>query len=261
MIQKIYCDTYQYFLDLHKELLLNNKNNRNLRIYYRGQANSCWELEPTLSRDSKRIFNPVTYTNFLLNEEKFLENEYVKINEVISSINFDYAYKAIINTESISWELDNRIRDLWIYARHQEQPSPLLDFTYSLDVATYFAAMNKKNWEHIAIFMILEQNYEPSEPDGIKDAEEIFIRSIKPTESTVTSKRHKRQQSLYVVSTFLGKYENRHTFQKMGAKQIIKGAMRKIQIYKFIIPFTEKILIQKILRYKNITKEYLLTCN
>lgn len=261
MIQKIYCDTYQYFLDLHKQLLLNNKNNRNLRIFYRGQANSCWELEPTLSRDSKKIFNPVTYTNFLLNSDKFSKEEQSIMKQIKGNIDLSNAYHALKRTESVVWELDNRIRDLWVYARHQGQPSPLLDFTYSLDVATYFAAMNKKNWEHIAIFMILEQNYEPSEPDGIKDAEDIFIRSIKPTESTVTSKRHKRQQSLYVVSTFLGKYENRHTFQKMGAKQIIKGAMRKIQIYKFIIPFTEKILIQKILRCKNITKEYLLTCN
>lgn len=259
MIQIIYCDTYQHFLDLHKELLLNNKNNRNLRIYYRGQANSCWELEPTLSRDSKRIFNPVTYTNFLLNEEKFLENEYVKINEIISSINFDYAYKAIINTESISWELDNRIRDLWIYARHQGKPSPLLDFTYSLDVATYFAAMNKKNWEHIAIFMILEQNYEPSDPDGIKNAENIFVRSIKPPKSTVTSERHIRQQSLYIISTLLGSNKNRHTFQNISANQIVKGAISKFQIYKFIIPSTEQYIINKKLPSDWINDDYLFT--
>lgn len=145
MIQEIYCDTYQNFLNLHNQLLTKDKNYSHHRVYYRGQRNSCWDLEPTLFRDSKRIFNPVTYTNYLLNEEKFSEDEYVKINEIISTINFDNAYDAIINTESISWELDNRIRDLWIYARHQGKPSPLLDFSYSLDVATYFAAMIKKN--------------------------------------------------------------------------------------------------------------------
>jgi len=140
-------------------------------------------------------------------------------------------FEKIDKCESVIWAVNHKIKEFWIHARHQGKPSPLLDLTRNIDVATFFAFWNTFS-EEVAIFMIVMTNKKPS-LDAIKSADENILKIIDPIEIGV--KRHLKQDALYFTTTLIGDESNRHSFQRMDERSLVYDSFYETDIYKFKI--------------------------
>ena len=135
-------------------------------------------------------------------------------------------------------------QEFMTYLRHYGFPSPLLDWSESPYIATYFAfrELPKEKTESVSIFAYLEHS-------GIKFAwgTEPNIKVLGPYMRT--DKRHFLQQSYYTVCTEGEKDQARYVSHEKVFSQANK---RQDHLWKFNITASERVKVLKKLDMYNI---------
>ena len=153
------------------------------RALFRGQASADWELETTAERFFPgRELKLSEYNDYLARIHP------AACSHTGKSWPFERFPK--INETSIS-SLPNY--ELMVYSRHHGLPSPLLDWTSSLYVASYFAFRDARTDDDVAIYAYV------SAPDGAKSGwvEGPTIVQLGPY--ALTHPRHFNQQAQYTA--------------------------------------------------------------
>lgn len=106
---------------------------------FRGQANSCWPLQPSLLR----LIADVKDRAFARDVEQFLEKEFLGEAHLFPE------------TRDVWYALDGAATRVhtWEFMQHYSCPTRLLDWTSSAYVATYFA-VNQLPGKDGALFMV-----------------------------------------------------------------------------------------------------------
>lgn len=210
-------------------------------VLFRGQEQASWHLETTLERKSNKQFSLQDYYGFMLKTRcKASLCDRIKWDELPDKYNED--------------DHDERPRpplghSLMACLRHNGIPSPLLDWTQSLDVAAFFAFESAGAEESVAIYTFIEHCGSGKSWTSRKGA--IF--SLGHT--FPTHPRHDRQQSEY---TFCKKLSNDNYHYCSHEEAFARGDTTQDVLTKFIIPVTEKDKVLGKLKEKGITKDFLL---
>lgn len=153
---KSWCDFEQELLKLNKCLRdMRTKNNLYVSpILFRGQENACWELHTTLERYTKQDqFNALDYFNIAQRVRPQIET----FTGRQWRVELDDFEKWGKNTDFLPGLNSFPAQEYMIYLRHHGFPSPLLDWTESPYVASYFA-FNKVDGktERVSIYAYIE---------------------------------------------------------------------------------------------------------
>lgn len=253
MYKVICCTDFNDFLN--KEIEIRNVHIKEVKktgragILYRGQSNHSWGLQATIFResDSNKYLNKeisvIGYLRDLWNNKdleihnierpELTEDEF---NEVIQSI--------IQKSGNVWWPVNKELEELMKSARHYELASPLLDWTYCLYIASYFAFSTVENLDTcVAIFMMTTSNYTPEE--GVRSADGVIVHFTDSPNTII--ERDIAQKSSYSVSYLIANGEMSYTFYNAENPQdFVKYNGLKTSVYKFIIPAVDK---EKILEY------------
>ncbi len=222
-------------------------------LVFRGQRDSTWHLETTLQRETKKEFYSMhRYFKIIKKARKEIESVYD-----LSSINWE-----ILDLPQYSdwfqhrkFLYPNGLLNYMIYLRHHGFPAPLLDWTESSDIATYFGFQQlDRNVDSIAIFAFLDN------AAGIKGGRlaEPIISRIRPNSLSRTSldKRHIHQQSTYTYCSAVTD-EIYYASHETVLTDTRRHKFPQDMIWKFIIPSGEKNKITKYLEAKNINTSWL----
>jgi hypothetical protein len=211
------------------EYTINRKSYKN-PILYRGQADSKWALETTLERFSKR-----TWTLYDYCREMFL---CIPQLEQLTGKSWNLpeaeSLEAILQSNSkTGFYIPPKFYELMVYLRHHNFPSPLLDWSESPYVATFFAFSEKVETKKAAVFAYISTTI------GIKRGweGEPMIRVMGP--HTRGHARHFLQQSRYTISAVKEKDNKNYKFE-CHEKVFEKGSDRQDIIVKITIPISER---------------------
>ncbi len=137
----------------YRKDLINKGGSRVSDFLFRGQANICWHLKTTLERYiGEEKYNILDYYRKMIKIKSQIET-FTDRHWDIPSLE---QYNEWLNKdECLLLRLPGY--DFMIYLRHHGFPSPLLDWTRSPYIASYFAFQNaeEKN-EYVSIYVLLE---------------------------------------------------------------------------------------------------------
>lgn len=206
---------------------------------FRGQSNSHWALSTTLDRATNNsVFLISEYTNLVEKTIKEIEHKFPNAFSLLPG-------NRILKGEDVISSKDGlEFVAAMAYLRHHGFPSPLLDWTTSVDVATYFAFRESIQSEYVAIFVLLEyfgsgKVFNPRKP---------YIHSI--GHHLNAHPRHKNQMSEYTMCMI---YDGeKYYYAQHGEALNIERKAQDI-VLKFEIPATERQNVLKILENKKIS--------
>ena len=198
MWKEIVVDDWKHFIDISS--LFESKG-----WIFRGQCSSEWGLETSLFRECKKL-------DMKLNNETLLSVERKMIREFNSSYKL-YTHHTIpplgdITTSTSDDILEWKLNTLSTM-QHYGSPTRLLDWTYSLYLATFFALdgasnnfcvyalnMNELSKRHHVFGEQKRRIFQKSE------SPEIFLFSFEPYEK---NERIRKQQGLFLVPSIIEK--------------------------------------------------------
>lgn len=202
-------------------------------LLFRGQGNSCWQLNTTLERARERMLYKDYYR--IINKvrpqiESLMGNDwpirpYAEVERLVT------AYEEL---NDILCAGDRPAYAYMAYLRHHGFPSPLLDWTLSPYVAAYFAFANacQSAQGRVSIFVLCERNFKVS--GNQMSVVQIFGPYVK------THRRHVLQQSQYTVCL---SFHDEWRFESYDSV-FESGHRQQAFCWKFTIPATER---QKVL--------------
>ena len=202
---------------------------------FRGHEKSCWFLETTLERYSKKEYSVKDYYNILRNKihpdvkSLTLKSWRLKKNPEIKPFNPPPGY------------------EFMVYLRHHGFPSPLLDWTSSPYVAGFFAFQKDRPQnqdEYIAIYHYGYHGY------GEGGNYPVIFR-LGP--SIRTDKRHFIQQSWYTIC-IKKKVAEEDWIYCNHEKGFQENEEEKGSIKKYLIPRNERSKILSKLDFMNINR-------
>lgn len=253
MFKVILSSGYEDFLVRESELRNSfiKHGNSKCNIYYRGHGNYIWQLTPTLFRsyNHKHLnHSMVTYFEELWEYGKRVDPDIYRPS--LSESEFCELLHEIRKCDSILRPKQKVLVEYLIRARHFKYPSPLLDWTRNLHVATYFAYSEVKNESSpIAIYMAFRSNRDPTDNHG--NGNEVAFLFEDPVDSQVD--RHNKQEAMYSVSYCNSSCLNRFVFKELTDEYaMFNQSPFNLKIYKFIIPSdeTEAMLSQLDVKHK-----------
>ena len=191
--------TWNQLIDVIKDIqrqysttMIDEFQQRNL-VLYRGLADSNWQLDTTLERQSSKLWT--------------LKSYYWQIWRCAPQIeSFSESSWNLGSPADVEKDLETCFRDYtvevphyeyWAYLRHHGFPSPLLDWSKSPYIALFFALYEQSKADSASIYAYIEM---PSgTKGGIGGAPMISVQQP----NIKTHKRHFLQQSCYTVATEL----------------------------------------------------------
>ena len=199
---------------------------------FRGQANSKWQLTTTLERRGGKKFNVIDYYRLALRIRSQIETE--------SGLRWDVPSCNEISDwarDYDRYQYEFKAYEYLSHLRHNGFPSPLLDWSRSLQVAAYFA-FSSATCGMVAIYVYLEQ------PNSIK-ARGPGSPAIRTLGQYVrTHRRHFRQQSTYTVcANYLKDDSDNSYLWRLASHEEIFGSLGKISqdlLWKIVIPVEER---------------------
>ncbi len=214
---------------------------------FRGQRDSEWHLETTLERITKTNNYPMQKYFRIMKRVRYEISDIHKL----SSINWDI----LDSPQNAAW-FEKRdflylqgLLNLMIFLRHHGFPSPLLDWTNSIEVAGHFAFQYTGNDEEkIAIFALLDHT--SGTKGGWLSETNIFrVSPDKNIEANLDS-RHKNQKAAY---TYCSIEENNSLYYSNHETVFLGGRRHKFPqdiLWKFTIPTSERDKVIKELESK-----------
>jgi hypothetical protein len=152
--------------EIIKSLTLKNDNEADIipDVYYRGQADADWRLETTLERYNPSVSWMLTdYLSLALRCAARIESFTDKRWHLPNNKSIKERLNTH-NTQHISTIIP--CFEFLVYLRHHGFPSPLLDWTRSPYIATFFAFGEQNEAEKAAVFAYIEI------PSTLKDINE-----------------------------------------------------------------------------------------
>lgn len=237
---------YEFEQELHKlnEHLRDMQGKKGLYtspILFRGQEDACWELNTTLERYTKQNqYNALDYFNIASRVRPQIEtftgrqwrielDDFRKWEEKVDFLLGPNSFPA---------------QEYIIYLRHHGFPSPLLDWTKSPYVASYFA-FNKvaENAKRVSVYAYIEWTSKGKTQAG----NDPIITSL--PENVPSHRRHYVQQSQY---TICAKKDNDEVIYTSHESAFAKTDEGEQPLYKFTLPISERKRVLKTLDYMNI---------
>ena len=209
-------------------------------LLFRGQANQKWALETTVER---------VYSNNMLYIKSYLSTV-LKIKPEIESIT-GVKWETVKDAQTTATDLFNDISlvlphlEYLIYLRHHSFPSPLLDWTRSEHIATFFAFHEKApQAERVAIYLYINSTDEARSCDR-GEVPQITLHN----EPVRSHRRHFVQKACYTTAS--RRIKDDHIF--VPHESICNGKRTDQDLlFKFTIPANERSSILRRLDNYNI---------
>ena len=208
-------------------------------LLFRGHADSNWPLFTTIERKLDGEVSVREYLSSISCATQRLPAQYsIKFDLNSCQINSVYDFN---KTENLGWI------QLMAYLRHHGFPSPLLDWTTSLEVAGYFAFRESRKTKSVSIYAFMEW------VSGSKSAlaSRPHIHGIGNT--IEVHQRHREQLSQYTLCVRKRGEDLCFSSHEMAFINIQKIGVNQDYLVKFELPSTEGPRVLKILRDKGIT--------
>lgn len=216
------------------------------QLLFRGQSDSYWPLKTTLERMDCEAMSFEDYYRLIVQRVRPMVEALTDTTWEVPD--FDTSMEqAFLNDQELFSNHgfpSDRLCRYMVYLRHHGFPSPLLDWTSSVNIAAFFAFRGISSAERRSIYVYCES------PHGFKGGA-----VGKPAMRTVgkyvrTHARHFRQQSDYTICAAFDEngagwrfHPHDPVFWKEGAQNYI---------WKFDLPSTERIAILKSLDQYNL---------
>ena len=200
--------------------------------FYRGHANARWGLKTTLERTlllPEKYNSITTYYLLLLKIRRHLSTCGITVPDFPDTP--ESIKSSFLNAHGLSY------LEFLSFVRHLGFPSPLLDWSRSPYIASFFAfqACDENNEPDVSIYVLLRDKYRIMSNIAGTDTMP-FISDV--GEYMVTHKRHFLQQSNYTVCfTQTGN----NPPQKFCSYPDALSGDSWVTIFKFIVPAHEKI--------------------
>ena len=203
-------------------------------LLFRGHSNASWELKTTLERYSPRQYSMEDYYRVMLGVRPAVES----FTEKSWNLRHEYTMDESIPQEPQGY-------DFMVYLRHHGFPSPLLDWTRSPYVATFFAFDSAHDEEEsVAIYSFVEY-YEGGKVGSLDEATIVGCGPY-----VTTHKRHFSQQSEY---TYCKKRAGDSYLYCSHEEAFLRSDDDQDVLNKFIIPRAERRKVRERLHLMNIT--------
>jgi len=220
---------------------------RSAEFLFRGLSDSAWPLATTLERANVEGTRVCDYHGLISRLQPQIESftgssweipQFPDVERLLKE------YKALPDREYP----DQATYSYMVHLRHHGFPSPLLDWTRSLYIAAFFAFRSalKPCEGKVSIYTFSES------PEGWKvtSGDRPWIRRIGPY--VRTHRRHFLQQSDYTMCAVwkVGNQPNEWHFAEPGdvfGRGGIRGDIRQDVLWKFNIPWTERLKVLKLL--------------
>lgn len=179
-------------------------------LLFRGQANSEWRLQTTLERAVGRRVNMPEYHEEVIKAWEYISqkfNKFIDLDPSDIDINFYRELATAMGSRRYKWI------QFYAYLRQLGFPSPLLDWSTSLEVALYFAFYPSVNADYVSVYSLIEFTGDGKTMTG----KVPYLSGVGPNLNAHS--RHNAQQSQYtmcVVSHInTPYYENHENFVQL----------------------------------------------
>jgi hypothetical protein len=210
-------------------------------LLFRGQANACWSLSPTLERKRDRMLFRDYY--------RVIDRIHPQIETLVGTLwpipTYPEVEQLVKDYDKFSLAFDSGNKPAYAYMaylRHHGFPSPLLDWTRSSMLAAFFAfrPTEVESNERVAIFVFSERRL------TLHGNRMPVVVRYGPY--VKTDRRHVLQQSDY---TLCFNFDDECRFERYD-KVFDEGHRQQGICWKFTLPASERLKVLKLLDESNV---------